>query len=223
MRVLIVAAIAAIVGGGAVYGVLLYLGQSPVQVSVQLSQETASPAPGLSPSPWAEAPLTATASPVAAPPTVSATATPRPTPTGTSAPTPTPTPAGPTEREMVVNAFGVCNGQYSGEEKRRRIAVTNSAIDRDLHSVASIRALVEENCGGVFPHLAMATEPTNAPTSTTTMLALPTLAPVRPVSIPTPVTTLHVSAVAQRPDRRHIEEKRYMLCPDQCRAQESRR
>ena len=152
MRVLAIAVIAALVGGGAVYGALLYLGQNPVQVSVQLSQETPSLAPAISPSPTPALPPTATALPTAVPPTVLPTATLRPTPTIASAPTPTPIPtsAGPTEREKVVNAFAECNGKYSGEEKRRRFAATNSAIDRDLHSVASVRALVEENCGGVF-------------------------------------------------------------------------
>ena len=71
MRVLVVAAIAAFIGGGAVYGVLLYLGQNPVQMSVQLRQETPSLAPALR--------LSATAAP-----TVPPTATLRPTPTVTS-------------------------------------------------------------------------------------------------------------------------------------------
>lgn len=166
MRVLVIAAIAAIVGGGAVYGALLYLGQNPVQVSVQFRQETPPLATELPSSPTAALPPTATALPTAAPPTVLPTATPRPTPTATSAPTLTPTPAGPTEREIVVEAFAGCNGKYSVQEKRRRFAATNSAIDRDLHSVASVRALVEENCGGVFPHLTVAAVPTNAPTPT---------------------------------------------------------
>ena len=211
MRGLVIAVVAAIIGGGVVYGALLYLGQNPVQVSVQLREETPSLAPALPPSPTVAPPPTATASPTAAPPTVSPTVTPRPTPTVTSAPTPTPTPAGPTEREIVVEAFAACNGKYSGEEKHRRFAATNSAIDRDLHSVDSIRALVEEDCGGVFPHLAMAAQLTNMPTPTKAVVALPTLAPLRTVRILTPVPTVNVSTITPEPNLRHIEEKHYML------------
>ena len=211
MRVLVIAVIAAIVGGGAVYGVLLYLGQNPVQVSVQLRQAAPSLVPALRPSPTVPRPPTATVLPTAAPPTVSPTATLLSTPTATAAPTPTPGMDGPTEREIVVSAFAACNGKYSGEAKRQRFAATNSAIDRDLHSVASIRALVEETCGGVFPHLAMAAQPTNTPQPTTAVLALPTLTPLPPVVMPTPVPTVGVSTVAQTPYLRHVEEKRYML------------
>ena len=209
MRVLVIAAIAAIVGGGAVYGVLLHLGQNPVQVNVQLLQEAPSPAPALPPSPTAAPLPTSTASPTTAPLTVPPTATSLPTPTVTSAHTLTP--AGLTEREIVVNAFAACNGKYSGEEKRRRFAATNSAIDRDLHSVASIRALVEETCGGVFPQLSIAAQPTNTPTPATAVVAVPTLALLPTVRMPTPVPTVSVSTITQKPNLRHIEEKRYML------------
>ena len=208
MRVLIIAAIAAIIGGGAVYGALLYLGQNPVQVSVQLRQETLPLAPALPSSPTAALPPTATASPTAAPPTVSPTATLHPTLTVASAPTPTPTPAGPTEREMVVNAFAECDGKYSGEEKRRRFAAINSAVDRDLHSIASIRALVEENCGGVFPDpriVAARSIVTPAPGATLrptfALRAPPTVRPTATLA-PTPVPS---------PELRHLTEKRYML------------
>lgn len=206
MRVLVVAAIAAVIGGGVVYGVLLYLGQNPLQVSVHLLEATPTPIPDPLPSPA----LVATALPNSAPTPTATTASPA-TLAATSAPTLTPTPSGPTEREIVVNAFAACNGRYSGEERRRRFAATNSAIDRNLHSVASVRALVEENCDGVFPHLAMAAQPTNTPTPTTAVLALPTLTPLPPAVIPTPVPTVGVSTVAQTPYLRHVEEKRYML------------
>ena len=180
MRVLAIAVIAALVGGGAVYGALLYLGQNPVQVIVQLRQETPPLAPASPPSPIAAPPPTATGLPTAVPSTVSPTATLRPTPTVASvpAPTPIPTPAGPTEREKVVSAFAECNGRYSGEEKRRRFAATNSAIDRDLHSVATVRALVEENCGGVFPGLAATATPTEPPT------LMPTSVPASAPTVP---------------------------------------
>ena len=194
MRVLVIAVIAAVIGGGVVYGALLYLGRSPVEVTVQLRQETPSHAPSLPPSPTAVLQPTATASPTTAPPTVSPTSTPRPTPTVASAPTPTPTPDGPTEREMVVDAFAGCDGKYSGEEKRRRFAATNSAIDSDLHSLASIRALVEENCGGVFPDpLIVAARSSGMPapgatlSPTFTPRPTPTLPPTPIVPTPNPI------------------------------------
>lgn len=210
MRVLVIAVVAAVIGGGVVYGVLLYLGQSPLQVSVQLREETPSLAPAALPS---LTPMTA-ASPISAPPPTAAASfpdTPRPTPTATSAPGATPANVGPTEQEMVVNAFAECNGKFSGQEKRRREVATNSAIDNRLHSIASVRALVEENCGGVVPHLEMAAQETNMPRPTKAVVALPTLAPLRPVRIPTSVPTVSVSTVTLKPNLRHIEEKRYML------------
>ena len=211
MRALAIALVFAVIGGGIVYGAMLYLGQNPVQVSVQLLKETPSLTPALPPSPTAKPPPTETALPTAAPPTISPSATPRPTPTVTPAPTTTTTPVGPTEREIVVEAFATCNGKYSGEEKRRRFAAANSAIDRDLRSVASVRVLVEENCGGVFPHLEMAAQPTNTPTPAKAVVGLPTLAPLPAVRTPTPIPTVSVLTVTQKPNLRHIEEKRYML------------
>ncbi|MDE2787302.1 MAG: CAP domain-containing protein [Chloroflexota bacterium] len=212
-RVLAIALVFAVIGGGIVYGFMLYLGRNPVQVNVRVGEVTATPAPSPSPT---SAPLpTDTPRPAAA---LSPTPPPTPMPPAPLTPTaakltpePTLTPAGTTEREIVVDAFAGCNGQYSGEEKRRRFAATNSAIDRGLHSVASVRALVDENCGGVFPHLAMVTQPTNTPTPTKSVAALPTLAPLLPVRIPTPVATVSVPAVTQKPNLRYTEEKRYML------------
>ena len=113
---------------------------------------------------------------------------------------------------MVVKAFAECNSMYSGEEKRRRFAAVNSAIDAGLHSVASIRALAEENCGGIFPDpLIVAVQssgmpppgatlsPTFAPRPTPTLSPTATPAPTR---TPTPVPS---------PELRHPMEKRYML------------
>ena len=211
MRVLVIAIVAAVIGGAAVYGALLYLGRNPVQVNVIAGEAMATPAPSPTPAP----PPSDTPRPAATPfPTPSPSPTTPATLTPTAAkptPKPTSTPGGPTEREIVVEAFAGCNGQYSGEEKRRRFAATNSAIDRDLHSVASVRALVEENCGVVFPHLTVAAQPTNTPKPTTAVAALPTLAPLPTVGIPTPTPTVSVSTVTQKPNLRHIEEKRYML------------
>ena len=119
---------------------------------------------------------------------------------------------------MVVSAFAGCNGRYYGEEKRRRLAAANSAIDRKLHSVDSIRARVEQNCGGVFPMLAAAEPPdptyTPRPTPTRvfTVATLPTVAPMPTIKIPTPIPTASLPKTAPvSPDQRHIEEKRYML------------
>ncbi len=210
MRVLVIAVIAAVIGGSVAYGVLLYLGRSPLEVTVQLRQETPSHAPALPPSPTAAPSPTATASPTTAPPTVSSTVTSLPTPTTASSPTATPTPAGPTEREIVVNAFAACNGQFSGEQKRRRIAVTNSAIDRDLHSVASIRALVEANCGAVFPYpLIVAGRPSGTPVPgaalipTFTPRPTPTLSPTPIMPTPNPVPA---SSAAIGADGRYNQE-----------------
>ena len=184
MRVLVIAVIAAIVGGGAVYGVLLYLGQNPVQVSVQLRQAAPSLVPALRRSPTAPRPPTATVLPTAAPPTVSPTATLLSGPAATAAPTPTPAMGGPTERAIVVSAFAACNGRYSGEERRRRFAATNSAIDRNLHSVASVRALVDQNCNRVSQQLAMATTPTGTPAADS-----PTPTVLNPTFTPRPTPT----------------------------------
>ena len=84
----------------------------------------------------------------------------------------------------MVDAFAGCNGKYSGEEKRRRFTATNSAIDRDLHSVASIRALVEKNCGEAFPKLAVAAGPVSTPAASPTATA-----PPKPTSTPRPTPT----------------------------------
>ena len=219
MRVLLIAIVAAVIGGGAVYGVLLYLGQDPVRVSVQLRQETASPAASLPPSTAAPSVTTATASPTTASPTVSPTATSLPTPTTAPGRTLTPAPAGPTEREIVVDGFAACNGQYSGEAKRRRYAVTNSAIDRNLHSVASIRALVEETCGGVFPdRLTVAARPSATPVSgatlgpTFTPRPTPTPRPTLIVPMPNPTPVSSAAVVGdERFDQETLEARVHQL------------
>jgi uncharacterized protein YkwD len=84
------------------------------------------------------------------PPAVSA-GGPTTTPTGADAVMATPTAPTLTEQEIVVSAFAECNARYSGDEIRGRADAASSAIDSGLHSVSSIRALVEENCDGVFP------------------------------------------------------------------------
>ena len=183
MRVLVIAIVAAVIGGAVVYGALLYLGRSPVQVNVIAGEVMATPTPPPSPTPApspTDTPRPATTPSPTPSPSPKPRATLRPTPTK---PAPTPTPAGPTEREIVVEAFAECNGKYFGEEKRRRFTATNSAIDRDLHSVASIRVLVEENCSEVLPAAAAqpAITPTPLPTATKTPVPTPTK-----TQVPTP-------------------------------------
>ena len=206
MRVLVIAIVAAVIGGAAVYGALLYLGRNPVQVNVSVVEVMATPTPPPSPTP-APSP-TDTPRPATTPsPTPSPSPTPRATlrPTPTK-PAPTPTPAGPTEREIVVEAFAECNGKYFGEEKRRRFTATNSAIDRDLHSVASIRALVEENCSEVLP--AAAAQPAITPTPLPTATKTPVPAPTR-TQVPTP--TAASPNVGRRFDGPALEKEIHQL------------
>ena len=191
MRVLVIAIVAAVIGGAAVYGATLYLGRNPVQVNVSVVEVMATPTPPLSPTP-APSP-TDTPRPATTPsPTPSPSPTPRATlrPTPTK-PAPTPTPAGPTEREIVVEAFAECNGKYFGEEKRRRFTATNSAIDRDLHSVASIRALVKENCSEVFPAAAAQPAITPTPLPTATKTPVPNYTPRPTPTVSVPLAALH--------------------------------
>ena len=206
MRVLVIAIVAAVIGGAAVYGALLYLGSNPVQVNVSVVEVMATPTPPPSPTPApspTDTPRPATTPSPTPSPSPKPRATLRPTPTK---PAPTPTPAGPTEQEMVVNAFAECNGKYSGEERRRRVVATNSAIDRKLHSIASIRALVEQNCGGVFPGLTVADSrpaATEPPKPTLMPSPAPTLRPTLVVPTPNPIPA---SSAAVRGDGRFNRE-----------------
>ena len=116
---------------------------------------TMTPAPTLTPPPTVAPPSpTATTTPV---PT--ATATPLPTATATPSPTPTIAPVLPTERELIVNAFAECNGQYSGREKNFRAQAAGQAIADGRQTVADIHALVEQYCAGVIPELPAAENP----------------------------------------------------------------
>lgn len=181
------------------YGAMVYLGSdgdqggfqvmaiapSPTSSPIPMDDPTGTPVQTVTPSPIPTNPNTST-------PTVA----PAPTPTFTPRPEPTPPPMleSPTEREMVVSAFAECNGQYAGEEIQRRIVATNSTIDRGFHSVASVRALVEQECDGVFPALAANVEqidrtPEVGPTHSPTLTPVPTRTPI-PTRIPTPVPTL---------------------------------
>ena len=211
-KILLIVLAAGIIGSGIVYGLMRYMEQSPV--SPEAPQAVAALPPTQSPTSLPTATPQPTTTPV---PTLSPTPPPiairEPTPTIAPTPAPTPTVIMPTEREIVINAFAGCNGQYSGDEKHRRLAAVNSAIDRNLHSVASIRALVEEKCGGAFPNLAIADSqaaPTPSspprPTLAAAVIVVPTLAPIT-----LPTTAIADASRGESPASRHIAEKQYML------------
>ena len=187
-------------GGGIVYGAVrlgwLQTDSAPaVPLPVLLPTETPKPSelpPTETPSPNA----TATVAPT---PTLPSTNTPSPTPTSTLIPTPTAEVimVAPTEREIVVNAFAECDGQYSGADQQFRAQAANHAIEEGRQTVANIRELVNKHCGGVFPLLAatnmerpMAVKPTatSAPTRNPTVRPTPTEAPTLR---PTPTATIN--------------------------------
>ena len=117
-------------------------------------------------------------------------ALPTPTPTPTTTPVPTPTAEittpTPTEREIVVNAFAECDGQYSGRDRQFRAQAANHAIDEGRQTVADIRGLVNKHCGGVFPELARhGLQPAAKPTATPVPTPISTLWPT-PTILPTP-------------------------------------
>ena len=191
MRVLAIALVFTVIGGGIVYGATLYLGRNPVQVNVSVVEVMATPTPPSSPThtpPPIDTPRPATTPRYTPPPSPTPQATLR---LASTKPAPTPTPAGPTEREIVVEAFAECDGKYSGDEKRRRFAAANSAIDRDLHSVASIRALVEENCSEVFPAAEAQPDVTPAPLPTATKTPVPNYTPRPMPTISVPLIALY--------------------------------
>ena len=196
-RILVIALAAAMIGGGVVYAVMQYLERSPAPVEVQVRKTPRTPNPEPT---------------VTVPPTATAAVTTRPTPTATVTATPTPSILMPTEREIAVNAFGECDGQYSGPEKRFRMQTAEDAIADGRQTVADILRLVERYCGGVFPASVVAVVPPPSPPA-----AWPAVTPppkptetLRPTATPRPTDTLR-KATATAPNLRHIEEKRYML------------
>lgn len=214
-RTLVVIVIAAIVGGGVVYAAMLYLDRNPVDVEVSVRSATpTTPAPEPSPTltPTPEPPPTETPLPTTTPyPTDTPAPPPTPTSTVTPHPTPTPTTIPPTEREIVVNAFAECDGQYSGRDREHRFWAANSAIEEGRQTVADVRTLVERYCGGVFPELVAAAMASTlaTPQPTPTGSPMPTATPL-PTQTPVPTATPQ-PALAISPDLRHLEEKRYML------------
>ena len=212
VRILFTVLVAAVIGGGVVYGAMLYLGRSPLQVDLQVS--TSSPMADAEPTATSTLPRSSVPAQPAATisPTASESDVPTPTPpAATVAPTSTTTTAVPTEREIVLQAFGSCDGQYSGADQRFRTQTADSAITDGRQTVADIRKLVEQYCGGAFPQpVAAQGRPASTPKAqpVVTTPPKPTATP-RPTVTPRPTDT--PTATATSPDLRHIEEKQYML------------
>ena len=212
-RILIIMLVAAVIGGGVVYAAMLYQDRNPVQVEFPAlgSRPSSDPTPTTttelvtSPS---LAPITATPMATAIPSTALTPAA----PVATVAPGPASPTAAPTEREIVVNAFGECAGEYSGAHKRFRMQAADDAIADGRQTAADVRRLVEEHCGGVFPQLLVAAPPLPAasPAETGSVEAQPATATPKPTDMPKPTDTPQ-SVAALSPDLRHIEEKRHML------------
>ena len=191
-----------VIGGGIVYGVMRYGEQGTENPDAPLAAMLPSSTPTV-PLPLTETPQLST--------TLPPTATPAPAPTATNVPTPAPTASKPTERELVINAFAECAGQYSGREKRFRAQAADASIADGRQSVADMRAKVERHCGGVFPELLVsASQSTNTLEPQSTPAPTPTHAPTV-ITATTPAGTTPTPVDAALPNLRHIEEKRYML------------
>ena len=155
-KFIVVAIVAAVVGAAAVYGWVVYTESEPPAVDdivAKMQGDAADPDPR---EPTAAVESEGTTHPTIAA-TVRSTRTPQDAPTdaplalSTAAPTAEPTVAAPTEREAVVDAFASCGGQYTGNDWDFRARAADSAIADGRQTVADIRALVEEHCGGVSP------------------------------------------------------------------------
>ena len=209
-RLLLVALVAAIIGGGAVYAGLQYLDSGTPKAATTL-QATPTPTPlstaTPSPTPLSTTPPTPVPTPTKAEPKFTPTAT---APPATTAPV--------TERQIVVNAFAVCDGQYSGSEQRFRSHAAELAINEGRQSLGDIRALIDRHCGGVYPEIvAGADNPVQevggqTVTERSTPAAIDaTIVPPR--TTPTPVATTTGAAVETGKSiaSKHAEEKQYML------------
>ncbi len=212
-KIVAIALIAAIVGGAAIYGLMLYLGAAPLSlraVTDRVEQDLREPA--------AEPLISETRPDEITDPTIAATALPthitRATPTGTTRAVPTDTPtATPAvlislERETVVHAFASCGGQYAGADRDFRARAADAAIAEGRQTVADIRGLVEEHCGGGLPDSTpVAASGRDRPTPPTT----PTAMPARSATAPPTPTMAPPDENAVSPHLRHIEAKQFML------------
>ena len=192
MRILAVILLAAAIGGGAVFVAMRY-GQEtldnllgPVDQLTAFAPEpspTATPLPANTPLPSREVQPAATPIPT------------RPGPTATPIPpTLSPTVTRETSKEMAINAFAECNGQYSGRDKDFRATAVASAINDGRQTVRDIQALVNQYCEGIFSGLEMdraGTEEMPTVSAAPTPIARPTALPTRQ---PTPTQTPSLSA-----------------------------
>ena len=189
-RLFITLLFVAIVGGFFIYGAIrldwLEFGRletdDPPVVSLPVLSPIETPKP--SELPPTETPNPTTPTPTIIVPTASPTPTPLPISTSAATPTITIAVAVPTEREIVVSAFAKCDGQYSGADRQARARAANHSIKEGYHTVSSIRALVDEQCGGVFPLL------------TVVNAERPTMAKPTPTARPIPTPTLHPTPTA---------------------------
>ena len=187
-KFIVVAIVAAVVGAAAVYGWVVYTESEPPAVDdivAKMQGDAADPDP--------REPTAAVESEDTTHPTIAATVRPTrapqdaPTDTplalSTAAPTAEPTVAAPTEREVVVDAFASCGGQYTGNDRDFRARAADSAIADGRQTVADIRALVEEHCGGVLRRTRQEdVGPTQTPTVATTQLVTATPRPMATVT-----------------------------------------
>ncbi|MCY4416576.1 MAG: CAP domain-containing protein [Chloroflexi bacterium] len=112
------------------------------------------------------------------------------------------------ERATVVQAFASCAGQYSGEDEDFRARAAESAIEDGRQTVAGIRELVEEHCGGALPDSTPAVaSASNRPTP----LATPSPTVIRRATETPAPTVAPLSERATSPHLKHIEAKRFML------------
>ena len=201
VKAIVMLLVLAAFGGGIVYGAVrlgwLETDETPA-VSLPALLPTETPQP--SELPPTETPNAATPTPTMIPtPTLSPTSTPSPTPTPVATPTTTVAVAVPTEQEIVISAFAECDGQYSGVDRQARARAANQTIKVGYQTVASIRELVNERCGGVFPLLAASNteRPTVAKPTITRPMATPELTPtptLMPTLRPTPTTIVSTAS-----------------------------
>lgn len=205
---LIILVIAAAIGGVAYCAVqskLIEFNAPTVSLPAILPTETPTPTqPPPTETPIPDATVMMPPTPTSAP-----TDTPIPIPTATPVPTPTAEIAtsAPTEREIVVNAFAECDGQYSGADHQFRAQAANHAIDEGRQTVADIRELVDEYCGGAIPKLAVGNTEhptTTKPTATATPTSVPTVRPT-PTKVPTPRPTPTAATGDTRFNRAEME------------------
>ena len=206
-KMALVAIIAALIGAATVYGAMWYLGQAPLTLDVVVAEvphRLGEPGPA---TPAQDIVPTATTHPTVEP-TVPVTPTEIVTASPSSRPAPTTEPPveALTARKIVVDAFASCGDQYSGDDRDFRARAAESAIADGRQTVADVRALVEEHCGGVFPGESEAETLVRARPTPVATLAPTVIAAVTPRPTATPD-----EGGAGSPHLKHVDAKRYML------------